>query len=219
MARTINFVRERRRNLTRQEQDDRKILKFTTFGLFGLGAVILVIVAARLFLLYQIKTVQDKQERVQSAIMEKVEIEEQYTIFANKLNILTELFGKRREKQEALAYFSSLFGSDVIINQLSYTAGDEVLSFVLQTTSIFTMEQVFNVISSDQVTARYPTIKKQSLRRSLDGSYGMQVTLYFGDEPLEVPPVEGEVLDDGTGLVDPTVEGETEAAPAAESET
>lgn len=217
MARTINFVRERRRNLTRQEQDDRKILKFVTFGLFGLGALILVIVATRLFLLYQIQSVQNQQKQVQASITEKIQIEEQYTIFANKLKILTELFGKRKEKQEALAYFSSLFGSDVIINQLSYKAGDEVLSFVLQSTSIFTMEEVFNIISSNEVTSRYPTIKKESLRRSLDGSYGMQVTLYFGDEPPEIPPAEGEIIDDGTGTVEPTPA--TEPAPAIESGT
>lgn len=216
MARTINFVRERRKNLSRQEQDDRKILKFVTWGLFGLGAVILLIVGARLFLLFQIQNIQDKQKQVQNAIAQNVEIEEKYTIFANKLKILTELFGKRKEKQEALAYFSGLFGSEVIISQLSYTAGDEVLSFVLQTTSIFTMEEVFNIISSDAVTTRYPTIEKKSLRRSLDGTYGMQVTLYFGDEPTEVPTPEPGVVNEELGV---PAEQPVETAPAVEGET
>lgn len=198
MARTINFVRERRRNLSHQEEDDRKILRYVTFGMFGLGALILLIVGARLYLLYEIRNIQDEQKTVTAAISNKVGIEEQYTVFVNKLAILTELFGKRKEKQEALAYFSSLFGPDVIISQLSYKAGDEVLSFVLQSSNIFTMEEVFNIISSSEVSARYPTIKKNSLRRSFDGSYGMQVTLYFGDEPTEIPTIDpetGEIID------------------------
>lgn len=205
MARSINFVRERRRNLSRQEESDRQVLKFATFGMFGLGVIILLIVGARLYLLYQISSTQTQEKSVQAAISQKEGIEEQYTIFANKLKILTELFGKRKEKQEALAYFSSLFGPNVIISQLSYKGGDEVLSFVLQTTDIFSMEEVFNIISSKEVSARYPTIKKETLRRGPDGSYGMQVTLYFGDKPAEVP-----------GAADASGSGETtpEATPA-----
>lgn len=183
MARTINFVRERRRTLSHQEEEDKKVLKYATWALFGLGAVILLVVGARLFLLYQIQAMQAEQKSVQQLIAQKAQVEEQYTIFANKLKILTELFGKRKEKQEALVYFSNLFGEDVIISQLSYTAGEEILSFVLQSTSIFTMEEVFNIISSDEVKARYPMIKKNSLRRGSDGTYGMQVTLVFNETP------------------------------------
>ncbi|PIY78965.1 MAG: hypothetical protein COY81_05290 [Candidatus Pacebacteria bacterium CG_4_10_14_0_8_um_filter_43_12] len=185
MARTINFVRERRRTLGRQEQTDREVLRYVTFGLFGLGVAILLVIGARLFLLYQIKTVQAEQKTVQEQIAQKEGIEEKYTIFANKLKVLTELFGKRKEKQEALEYFSGLFGSDVIISQLSYTADKEVLSFVLEAKSIFSMEEVFNIINSDQVKQKYPDIQKNSLRRGSDGSYGMQVTLVFGDKPIE----------------------------------
>lgn len=207
MARTINFVRERRRNLSRQEVDDRKILKVVTNSMFALGVLILVAVGARLFLLFQIESIKSEQKQVQTAIAQKEVIEEQYTIFVNKLKILTELFGKRKEKQEALAYFSSLFGPDVIISQLSYTAGDEILSFVLQASNIFTMEEVFNIISSSEVSARYPTIEKESLRRAPDGTYGMQVTLYFGDEPLvdpSAPPPEGELIE-GDAAVAPEI--------------
>lgn len=211
MARTINFVRERRRNLSNQEVEDRRVLKYVIWGLFVLGGVILLIVSARLFLLYQIKNIKAEQKAVEQQIVQKEAIEKQYTIFANKLTILTELFGKRKEKQEALAYFSSLFGEDVIISQLSYTAGDEVLSFVLEANSIFTMEDVFTIISSDQVKQRYPMIQKNGLRRGEDGSYGMQVTLVFGDE--QTPEIPASTDDLGS---EPTSEG---SAPAVGGDT
>lgn len=196
MARNINFVRERRKTISRQETDDRQILNYVIRGLVVLGVVILLVVGARLFLLYRIKTIQADQKSTQDQILAQEEVERNYTVFAHKLKIVSELFGKRREKQEALQYFSSLFDSNVLITQLSYTAGDEVLTFVLQANSIFTMEEVFNIMNSDDVEQRYPDIEKNALLRSRDGTYGMQITLYFGDKPAALPEagdvVEGE---------------------------
>lgn len=204
MPRNINFVRERRKTISRQETDDKKVLGWVVKGLFLLGVVILGIVGARLYLSFQIKSLQTQQKDVQQQIAQKEEIERNYTVFAHKLKIVSELFGKRREKQEALEYFSSLFDSNVLISQLTYTAGDEVLSFVLQSNSIFTLENVFNVMSSEEVKTKYPTIEKNSLRRSQDGSYGMQVTLYFGDKPAALPEAGDNLgVDDGTGTAAP----------------
>lgn len=204
MPRNINFVRERRKTISRQETDDKKVLGWVVKGLFLLGIVILGIVGARLYLSFQIRSLQTQQKDVQQQIAQKEEIERNYTVFAHKLKIVSELFGKRREKQEALEYFSSLFDSNVLISQLSYTAGDEVLSFVLQSNSIFTLDNVFNVMSSEEVITKYPTIEKNSLRRSQDGSYGMQVTLYFGDKPAALPEGGDDLgVDDGTGTVAP----------------
>lgn len=210
MSRNINFVRERRKTISRQELDDKKILGWAVKGAFGLGVIILVIVAARLFLSFRIKAIQAEQKETQQAIIQQEEIEKNYTVFAHKLKIVSELFGKRREKQDALKYFSNLFDSNVLITQLSYTAGEEILSFVLQSNSIFTLDQVFDIMGSEDVKTRYPTIEKNALRRSMDGSYGMQVTLYFGDKPAELPTTAE------------AVEGEseqTEQAPAEAAET
>lgn len=204
MPRNINFVRERRKTISRQEVDDKKILGWVVRGLIALGVVVLAVVGTRFYFSYSIQALQVEQKEVQQAIVEKEEVEEKFTVFAHKLKIVTELFGKRREKQDALKYFSNLFDSNVLITQLSYKAGDEILSFVIQSNSIFTLDTVFTIMGSDDVKSRYPDIQKDSLRRQQDGSYGMQVTLYFGDKPAALPTAE-----DGT-----TIEGDGTEAPA-----
>ena len=226
MSRNINFVRERRKTISRQELDDKKVLAVVIKGLVVLGVVILVVVGARLYFLFQVKSIQAKQKETQTAIVQKEEIERNYTVFAHKLKIVSELFGKRREKQEALKYFSNLFDSTVLISQLSYTAGDEVLSFVLQSNSIFALENVFNIMNSDEVNEKYPTIEKNTLRRGSDGSYQMQVTLYFGDKPAPLPQATDEtgVVEDGTtspaeGEVSPETAPEPESVPVEETGT
>ena len=58
MSRNINFVRERRKTISRQELDDKKVLAVVIKGLVVLGVVILVVVGARLYFLFQVKSNQ-----------------------------------------------------------------------------------------------------------------------------------------------------------------
>jgi len=199
MARTINFVRERQRNLSRQEVLDRKILRQTIAALFVVGGLLVMVVGARLSLLAWHDNIKSQQQAAIREIQQKEEIERSYTVFASKLNIVTELFGKRKEKQDALAYFSSLFDPDIIISQLTYTADDDTLTFTIQAPSIFRMEQVFTIVQGQAVKARYPMLQLDSLRRAQDGKYGIQVTLSFGEEATQLRRIEineeGEVVE------------------------
>lgn len=199
MARTINFVRERQRNLSRQEVSDRKILRQAILALFIIGGVLVLVVGARLSLLAWHDNIKSQQQAAIRAIQQKEEVERSYTVFASKLNIVTDLFGKRKEKQDALAYFSSLFDPDIIISQLSYTADDDTLTFTIQAPSIFRMEQVFVIMQGQAVKTRYPMLQLNSLRRGQDGKYGMQVTLAFGEEATQLRRIEineeGEIVE------------------------
>lgn len=197
MARSINFVRERQRSLSKQEQQDRKLLRRAIMALFVVGGLLVVVVGTRLGMVQWHQSIKNQQQAAISQIQEREDVERSYTVFASKLNVVTELFGKRKEKQDALAYFSSLFDPDIIISQLSYTAEDDVLTFTIQAPSIFRMEQVFTVMQSADVNARYPNLSRDSLRRSADGAYGMQVTLAFGDQSTLTRLQEGEAGEDG----------------------
>lgn len=197
MSRSINFVRERQRSLSKQEQRDRKILRQAIIALFIVGGLLVAVVGTRLGLVEWLKNVKSQQDAAIAQIQEREDVERSYTVFASKLNVVTELFGKRKEKQDALAYFSSLFDPDIIISQLSYSAEDDVLTFTIQAPSIFRMEQVFGVMQSPDVSVRYPDLSRESLRRGGDGAYGMQVSLAFGDQSALSRLEEGELSEDG----------------------
>lgn len=195
MARTINFVRDRRQSISRQVKQDRAILRYVIYSLIIIGVVMLMVLAVRLFLIFRIQMITNAQKEVTQAILEKEELERDYTIFAHKLTAITDLFGKRREKQEALAYFSSLFGPNVVISQLSYTAGEEILSFTIDSPSVFVLDEVFEIMNSSEVREKYPQIVKNSLSRASNGRYGMAITLPLGDSPLDSIGEEGEDLE------------------------
>jgi Tfp pilus assembly protein PilN len=220
MARTINFVRDRRIDLGKQEKQDQQLFKSVVLAMLGLGALIVIAVAISLFFKSRVTSLQRQQKTAQQEIAAQVELEESYTVFANKLKILTELFGKRKEKQEALVYFSKLFGPNVMISQLSYESKKEVLSFVLKSRSVFVLEEVMNILESDVVIGKYPRVAKESLSRSADGSYNMQLSLEFGDtfRPLDAADGELNALGEaGTGEdPDSTVQDETYEEEATE---
>jgi flagellar basal body-associated protein FliL len=198
MARTVNFVRDRQRNLSLLEVQDRKVFKWAIIATAIAVALVMIVVGARLLFLFQLRQITADQKRLKEAISSKEEIEKSFTVFSHKLKVLTELFGKRKEKQETLEYFSNLFDKDVIISQLSYSSESEELSFTLQAKSVFVMKQVMETLNSDEVQLRYPRMVKASLGRTLTGSYTMNLSVPLSEKPIT--EVQAEAV--GAGGVD-----------------
>lgn len=183
MARTINFVSKRQRKLTETQVQDRKILNYSLIGLGAVFAIFLAVLGARFYFVFQLDRVQEDQESTKQAILSQEEIERDYSIFAHKLRQLSLLFGTRQDKQEALIFFSELFGDSVVVSGIDYSESESnILSFTLQAPSIFVMEEVFEVLDSDAVVAEYPQITKDGLDRRDDGSYFISLTVQLGEE-------------------------------------
>ncbi|MBP9820213.1 hypothetical protein KBC79_05785 [Candidatus Woesebacteria bacterium] len=188
MPRNINFVRERQRRLTQLEIRDRIIFRWVLIIFTGILVAVTIAVGIRFFFVYRVNKATTEQQALRKTIGTKESVEKTFTIFSYKLKTLTELFGKRKEKQDALAYFSTLFGPDVIIRQLSYAEEDETLYFTLEAKNVFVLDEVFTKMSSTEVKNKYPTIKKESLRRSGNGKYGMNVMIALGTPKIEASP-------------------------------
>lgn len=180
----INFVRHRRRELTKLEVTDRRNFRY---GLYGFGAAVVLLIAvmsARLILASQLKATNDSINSLKKSIQNKQAVEDEYLIMMRKVQIITDLFGQRREKQQALSYFSSLFDPEVIVSQLSYDADTHTLSFTLRAPSIFSMKKVFDTLRSANVKEKYPTFSTGSLTRAMDASYSMTVVLPLPTRPI-----------------------------------
>jgi len=181
MASLINFVSERRKKLTRNQEQDTKLLKWACISLVITCVLYGVSLGVSFYYQSAIKKVKAQEELKRKAIVEKEPIEKSYSIFAHKLTVLTELYEKRKDKQEALAFFSNLFGSDVEITGLNYTADSDVLTFSLRSRSVFVMKDVFELLTSSTVTDVYPNISKTNLNRGIDGTYDMSLTIVLGE--------------------------------------
>ena len=177
MSYTINFLRHRRKELSKQDQQDQRWFRISSMVAGGVLILSLLIVSGQLFLTYQRKQVITRQENLKKQIMSHEDVERSYVIFANKVKILTELFKQRSDKRTAINYFSSLFGPDVLISDISYEGDEGILQFGLKAKSIFTLEEVFTKLSTDEVKAQYSMVSKSDLSRDQEGSYRMSVTI------------------------------------------
>lgn len=207
MAKAINFVGERRKKLTQAQKNDLKIMKISINVLVGIFAIFLIVIGARFYFLFQVKNIKDTQTEIRNRIISNEPIEKDYIIFANKLKTLSVFFGKRKDKQEALVFFSDIFGDDVIVSGIDFSSADEdIVSFVIKAPNVFVMERVFNTLQEERVTSVYPNIKKSNMRRSATGNYTVSLEVVLSG-PAKVATTNAAAGDTETDI---TLETETE---------
>lgn len=189
MAKSINFVSERRKKLTQAQKQDLKMMKISINVLIAIFAIFLIVIGARFYFVFQVKNIKDTQTEIRNRIISNEPIEKDYIIFANKLKKLSVFFGRRKDKQEALVFFSEVFGDDVIVSGIDFSSAEEdVVSFVIKAPNVFVMERVFNTLKEDQVTSVYPTINKSGMRRSSTGNYTVNLEVVLSDNTVTVAP-------------------------------
>ena len=182
---TINFLEKRRKNLSKLEKQDRKILKYTSV-LFGVVLVIvLVLFGTRYYFNTQVAQAMVEQKRLEQEVLAKEDTEEAFLFFVNKLGTLEKLFAERKDKQAAIEYFSQVFGPEVIVQNISYDAGKGAISFGLQAKDVFTLESVMEILSSPQTNDVFNQVKKSDLRRTPEGIYTIRVDVTFASDQDE----------------------------------
>jgi hypothetical protein len=182
MTRGINFVANRRKRLTAQQKQDEQWFGYAIIGILSIFVVFLIVVGIRFFMVYRLDQLDDEQTNTRQAIESQEQVEKDYNIFAHKLRALSELFGKRQDKQEAMVFFSQVFGPQVIISGIDYSEEDDsIVSFTLTAPSVFDLENVFTVLESEEVRTTYSKVEKSSLGRGESGAYTIKLTIVLGD--------------------------------------
>lgn len=173
----INFLKDRRKKLTKQQLLDMKL--FRAAGAICLACFVLFIAAVgvRLLLAYQLDQQKKRENQLLVQIRSQEDNEEAYVIFAAKLKVLAALFEQRQDKQEALQYFTTLFGSDILVNDVAYDSEDNILTLGLQAADIFSLQSVFDQLQSEQVKDQFLSVAASDLRRNDQGQYQTNITV------------------------------------------
>jgi len=177
MLNKINFVKERRKQLSREKNKDRKWFSITILVFILVVVMAVVVMAANLFFSQKIKTLRQHQVQLENLIKNHQTVELEYNTLLRKLNIVSQLFGERKNKQEALAYFSNLFDSSVKVSGLNYSEKSKSLTFSLDIPSVFKLDEVFKVLDSTALKQRFGQVEKHSLTRNSLGHYTISVSV------------------------------------------
>lgn len=177
----INFVSLRQKKLSKLSQKDLRVFKIA--GLVtGIFLTILALLSAyKIYLNLQLKKTEQAQQQILSQIKNQEDLERSFIVFVNKLNILSEIFQKRKNKQESIAYFSQIFGSEVTIDQIAYDDSSQIISFRVIAADVFTLDKVFELLENAVEEERFSSLSRSNLDRSGRGTYQLQITITLGD--------------------------------------
>jgi hypothetical protein len=189
----INFLHQYQRKVTKQYKIDKKLLQGAGAGVAVVVVLVLTAIAGTFFLQYQVKQVQAEAKDLEKTILANEETEKSVVLLGKKLTVLSTLFEERHDKQEALRYFTSLFGDQVVVKDIDYEAKDSILSLRVAATSVFEVERIFTLIQTDETRQKYPTISSSELRRGNKGGYEVTITVALGEPEVikksPTPPV------------------------------
>jgi hypothetical protein len=177
----INFLYQYRKNSTAQQQLDKRLFKLAAVGFTVVILLTLTAISASFYFQLQIKATQDQTQQLEQSILDNQQAEKTAVLLGKKLSVLKVLFEVRHDKQQALRYFTTLFGDQVVVKDIDYVAEESILSLRVEADSIFETERVFRLFTNQQTKQLYPFVTSSELRRGDDGAYQVTLTVSLAD--------------------------------------
>jgi len=181
----INFLRERRKRLTKGQEQDRRIMKIAAGILAGVMALAVAVVMVSVFFNQRLSVMVQAENQTKQQILNNEAVEKSYLLSLNKLQALAQLDKSRQSKQETISYFSGVFGPDVLVTKIEYLDQDKLLTFRLQAKDVFVLKNVFNTLLSADLRQRFSQVNMSNLRRSNVGVYEMSVAVVMKDAEIK----------------------------------
>jgi len=177
----INFLRERRKKLTKAQVQDKKLFKLSEIG-FGLTiAVFTLIFGVHLFFTQRLATLIKTQEQIRTEILGNEQIEKNLVVMVSKINILSERYKQRRDKQQAINYFGTVFGPNVSVKQIEFDGTDNLLTFTLSAKDVFSIDTVLSTLNSQEVKDKFIKVSPSNLRRTEEATYQISIAVVLAE--------------------------------------
>lgn len=185
MSKEINFVSERRKRFSKTQKQDLLILRYTSGVVAVVFLVAMILTGASFYFRGQLETLEKQVASVKRELIQNEQVERSFVILIAKLKTIGTILDQRQDKQQALDYFTQLFGPNVLVKQIQYDDKARILSLRLESPDIFVLENIFEILDSPEVKKEYATVNKGELRRSDIGKYEVSLAIQVGE--LEEP--------------------------------
>ena len=180
--RELNFLRERRKTVTAKERMDRRLA-------MAAGVVFAIIFVAfvgifgwRLYLSNQLARITEQQASSRNEIVANQDTERVFVVFVRKLDLISQLYKERQDKKDAIDYFTTIFGPEVLIQQINFDPTEQLLVFRVQSASVFRLKDILNTVNSEQTRSRFISVTASSLERTPDGKYALNIAVATSKE-------------------------------------
>lgn len=184
----INFLSLRRSIVTKRDKQDVEYRKYGIIA-FAIACVLFFSVAIYNFILTrQLRQAGTQQRVLNEQIVNNEDVELGFLVFTQKLKSVREIYENRSNKQQAIDYFSNIFGDQVFLSGMNYgeRGRDNALSLRLTSENIFAFENTLNILDSEEVRSVFSSVTKSGLRRDDSGSYNLDIAVELrreGEQP------------------------------------
>lgn len=178
----INFLTQRRSTLSKTEEQDLVYRKYALWGLYAGLAFFLLAVGVSIFLTQRLRQANAQQRALTDQIASDEPVEISFLIFSQKLKSVREIYENRSDKQQAIDFFSNLFGDQVFLSGMSYGGEGNTLNLRLTSENIFALENTLDLLDSQQVTTAFSSVTKSGLRRGEAGNYSLDLAVELKKE-------------------------------------
>jgi hypothetical protein len=173
----INFLNQRRVTLTKVDENDAVFQKYSIW-VFSIALILFVIAAGiNMFFVQNLKDVNDNEQSLTRKIDREENTELTFLVFSHKLKTVKDLYQNRSNKQQAIDYFSNLFGSQVFLSGMNYGGEGNSLSLRLTSENIFALERILTTLESQGVKEAFSSVTKSGLRRDDNGTYNIDIAV------------------------------------------
>lgn len=173
----INFLANKVDQKGKQKQRDAKVFRFSTYFLIVVTLLMIGAFSFKLFNTLRINNTEKKIAEYKNSILSQEKIEINYLIFVNKLKVISEIYQKRSNKQQAMNYFSDAINNTAEITGMNYQEDQGGLTLQLSSDNIFKLKEANNILNSQELRDQYQNIEKSSLTRTNFGNYKLTLKI------------------------------------------
>ena len=179
MVNSINFLRQQRGAVDLQTRRDKRIARYTASALSIFLAVVAGIVIVRFIFQFQHTTVTSLLNQARTNIAKFSKIEQDYIIFAKKVQLMNNLDKQREAKRQALQFFYALIPPDDLIQQVQLDATQSRITFQVVSPDVFRMLELLKVVREKVTGDVGYAFQITNLTRKPDATYVMSGSLGY----------------------------------------
>lgn len=176
---SINFLRQQRSAMDVQTRKDKRIVRYTTSVLGMFLAVVVGIVVIRLVFEFQRKAISNSLDQTRKNIAKFSKIEQNYIIFAKKVQLMNDLDLQREAKRQAVQFFYALIPPEDVIQQVQLDATQSRITFQIVSPDVFRMLELLKIVREKIGGDVGYTFQVTGLTRKADATYVISGSLGY----------------------------------------
>lgn len=177
----INFIRDQRKKLDVHLNQDKKIARYSAYGVIAFMFALTVVVVIYYLLVLQQRRIEESVTDVSSRLSSMSSLEKEYVVYAKKVKLLFTLDAARETKREATTFFYSLVPPENLLREVRTDDVDQkdTITFRVQSPDVFTLLRLLQNFADKSVYDRGYILQTEQLSRSPDGSYSIEGSMNY----------------------------------------